>query len=226
MADEIAQQTHDLEDGLRVGAVRLERVEELAVSRRIMDELGETCRSEQRTWLRQNRLIRGLIRLFVTDVVSNSADRVEGFCSRHGIADHTGFVEHAREVSQTTVWFSREVEGLFNELKAFIYQFIINHSTVNRQDWRARKVVTGLFRAFWLNPLNLPNYVLMRARDELGVPYLRDIPITSVAGEVASRYHASPGFARLVADHIAGMSDRFALEEYRSLELPTPGQRF
>jgi dGTP triphosphohydrolase len=30
----------------------------------------------------------------------------------------------------------------------------------------------------------------------------------------------------LVADHIAGMSDRFALEEYRSLELPTPDQRF
>jgi len=226
VADEIAQQTHDLEDGLRVGAVRLERVEELAVSRRIMDELGETCRSEERTWLRQNRLIRGLIRLFVTDVVSNSADRVERFCSRCGIADHAGFLEHAREVSQTTVWFSREVEGLFDELKAFIYQFIINHSTVNRQDWRARKVVTGLYRAFWLNPLNLPNYVLMRARDELGVTYLRDIPITSVAGEVASRYHASPGFARLVADHIAGMSDRFALEEYRSLELPTPGQRF
>ena len=225
-ADEIAQQTHDLEDGLRAGLVRLERVEELEVSHRIMDELGEVYSSEGRAWLRQNLLIRGLIRLFVQDVVVSSADRIERYCSRNRIADHDGWIEHAREVSQTTIWFSPEVERLFDEIKAFIYQGIINHSTVNRQDWRARKVVTALFRAFWINPLNLPNYVLMRARDELGFPYLRDIPIKAVADEVTSRYHAAPGFARLVADHIAGMSDRFALEEYRSLELPTTGQRF
>ncbi len=225
-ADEIAQQTHDLEDGLRAGLVRLERVEELEVSHRIMDELGEVYSSEGRAWLRQNLLIRGLIRLFVQDVVVSSADRIERFCSRNRIADHDGWRDHARDVSQTTIWFSPEVERLFDEIKAFIYRGIINHSTVNRQDWRARKVVTALYRAFWLNPLNLPNYVLMRARDELGFPYLRDIPIAAVADEVASRYHANPGFARLVADHIAGMSDRFALEEYRSLELPTTGQIF
>ena len=38
------------------------------------------------------------------------------------------------------------------------------------------------------------------------------------------RYHAHPGFARLVVDHLAGMSDRFALEEYRALQLPSPEQ--
>ena len=48
----------------------------------------------------------------------------------------------------------------------------------------------------------------------------------AVAGEVASRYHSSPGFTRMVADHIAGMSDRFALEEYHSLEQPSTEQRF
>jgi dGTPase len=201
-------------------------VEELAVSRRVIDSLGDAYRDEQRTWLRQNLLIRGLIRLFVGDVVSAAATRLDRFCGRHAIEDRQDFIDRAREVSQTTVWFSSETEALFDELKAFIYQFIINHSSVNRQDWRARKVVTALFRAFWLNPLNLPNYVLLRARDELGFTHLRDIPIKAVAAEVTSRYHASPGFARLVADHIAGMSDRFALEEYRSLELPSPGQRF
>jgi dGTP triphosphohydrolase len=43
-----------------------------------------------------------------------------------------------------------------------------------------------------------------------------------VAGIVAERYHSTPGFARLIVDHLAGMSDRFALEEYRSLQLPSP----
>lgn len=224
--DEIAQQTHDLEDGLRAGSVSLNSVEELGAARRVIAELGDAYGAEGRRWLRQNLLIRGLIRLFVSDVVSTAAGRIERFCSRHTIADHDVWNLHAREISQTTVWFSSEVEELFGELKAFIYRFIINQSAVNRQDWRARKVVTALFRAFWTNPLTLPTYVLLRARDELDFPYLRDLPLASVADEVSSRYHASPGFARLVADHIAGMSDRFALEEYRALEQPTPGQTF
>jgi dGTPase len=225
-ADEIAQQTHDLEDGLRAGSVQLEKVQELAAARRVIEPIHERYHAERSRSLRQNLLIRGLIGLFVSDVISTSVVRIGAFLDRSSISDHAAWTKRAREVSQTTVWFSREVEELFADLKAFIYQFIINHSTVNRQDWRARKVVTALFKAFWANPLNLPNYVLLRARDELGFSYLRDIPIKSVAGEVTSRYHASPGFARLVADHIAGMSDRFALEEYRSLEQPTPSQRF
>ncbi len=129
-------------------------------------------------------------------------------------------------LSQTTVWFSGPVEDRFRELKSFIYRDIINHPQVNRQDWRARKVVAALFHAFWSNPLTLPSYVLLRAREELDLPYLRELELSAVAGAVTSRYHASPGFARLVADHIAGMSDRFALEEYRSLEQPTPDQVF
>lgn len=226
VADEIAQQTHDLEDGLRAGSVQLAAVESLAVARRVIEESGDLYRTENRRWRRQNLLIRGMIRLFVSDVIATSADRLERFCAGRGIADNRGYRRHAHEISQTAVWFSPTVEELFDELKAFIYRYIINHSRVNRQDWRARKVIVALFRAFWLSPLNLPEYVLLRARDELGFPYLRELPMASVADEVASRYHASPGFARLVADHVAGMSDRYALEEYRFLEQPDTDQRF
>ena len=226
VADEIAQQTHDLEDGLRAGSVAFEAVEELEISQRIIAKLGDQYRSENRRWLRQSTLIRELIGFFVTDVVDASARRIEAFLDRHRIGDHQAFVERAREVSQTTIWFSRDTQKLFDELKAFIYQFIINHIDVNRQDWRARKVITALYRAFWTNPLTLPSYVLLRARAELGFPYLRDVPLGSVADEVTGRYHASSGFARLITDHIAGMSDRFALEEFNSLEAPSLGQRF
>jgi dGTPase len=171
-------------------------------------------------------LIRELIGFFVRDVVESSALRIRTFADRHGIDDHDAFVRHAREVSQTTVALSSDVQGLFDELKAFIYQFIINHIDVNRQDWRARKVVASLYHAFWSNPLTLPSYVLLRAKTELGLGYLRDVPLAAVADEVAGRYHTSVGFARLIADHIAGMSDRFALEEYDSLEAPALDQRF
>jgi dGTP triphosphohydrolase len=39
---------------------------------------------------------------------------------------------------------------------------------------------------------------------------------------VATRYHGQPAFLRLIADHIAGMSDSFALKEYERLYLPFP----
>ncbi|MCP4899422.1 MAG: dNTP triphosphohydrolase [bacterium] len=226
IADEIAQQTHDLEDGLRAGSVGLMDVENLAVCRAVYDHIGATLDPTDSQYRRQDLLIRGMIDLFVSNVVRNSAAKIQHFLNRHSIQDRQAFLAHSHKLSQTTIWFSRDIAEIFRELKSFIYQFIINHPQVNRQDWRARKVITALFHAFWTNPLNLPSYVLLRANEEFGFPYLRDVPLKSVATEVTSRYHSSPGFARLVVDHIAGMSDRFALEEYQSLEQPTLEQRF
>lgn len=226
VADEIAQQTHDLEDGLRARSVGFEGVEQLEVARQVIEGLGEVYLGESRGWRRQNLLIRGLIALFVRDVIEHSARCLQKWISSGSICDAPSLRQLRTGLSPTTVWFSPEVFGLFQELKSFIYRFIINHPQVNRQDWRARKVMTTLFRAFWRNPLNLPSYVLLRATEELGFSYLRDVPLGRVAEEVRSRYHASSGFARLVVDHLAGMSDRFALEEFRSLEMPSPDQSF
>jgi dGTPase len=222
-ADEIAQQTHDLEDGLRAHAADLEEVEQLSIARRVMAESGPAYALE-RPWQRQNTLIRGVIRLFVSDVVDTSAARIGKFLDRHGISDHKAFVERSREISQTTVWFSSEIEELFHELKKFIYSRIINQGPVSRQDWRARRVLAALFRAYWSEPTVLPDYLLLRASEELGLPYLRDLPLKKIAATVAGRYHSASGFARLIVDHLAGMSDRFALEEYRALQLPSPDQ--
>ena len=221
VADEIAQQTHDLEDGLRAGSAALEEAEKLAVARRVIADAGAGY-SDERPWDRQNTLVRGIIRLFVMDVVVTSSARIDAFCERYGISSHEEYLLRAREVSQTTVWFSNEVEELFTELKTFIYSRIINQGPVSRQDWRARRVLTALFRAFWNEPSVLPDYLLMRAAEELHLPYLREIPLKRIAATVTERYHASPGFARLIVDHLAGMSDRFALEEYQALQLPSP----
>ena len=223
VADEIAQQTHDLEDGLRAHSVGLAEVEELRIARRVIDGIGPAYVGE-RPWIRQNTLIRGVIGLFVSDVGEASAGRISRFCILHEVSNHEEFISRAREVSQTTVWFSSEVEDLFNELKTFIYARIINQAPVSRQDFRARRVMTALFRAFWSAPSVLPDYLLLRANEELNLPFLRDLPLNRVAATVTDRYHACPGFARLIVDHLAGMSDRFALEEYRALELPSPDQ--
>ncbi len=226
IADEIAQQTHDLEDGLRAGSVELASIEELTAARLVVSRLGQRYVDEKQRWLRQSMIVRGLIDLLVNDVIITSAGRIEALIERLQISNHARFLECLAEISQSTISFSGDLDSCFLERKDFIYRFIINHPHVNRQDWRARKVVGALFKAYWKSPLNLPAYVLMRARDELGLPFLRDLPISSVAVEVSEGYHPNAGFARLVADHIAGMSDRFALEEYRSLEQPSPDQLY
>jgi dGTPase len=224
VADEIAQQTHDLEDGLRAGSVGLETVEELPAAQRVIADIGSERYYGERPWIRQNSLVRGLIRLFISDVVENSAARIARFLERHGVSDHADYSIRAREASQTTVWMSPRVAELFEELKSFIYSRIINQGPVSRQDWRARKVMTALFGAYWSEPAILPDYLLMRATEELELPYIRDLPLKLIAATVTERYHSTPGFARLIVDHLAGMSDRFALEEYRALHLPSPDQ--
>ncbi|MFH1176836.1 MAG: hypothetical protein V1750_05460, partial [Acidobacteriota bacterium] len=145
---------------------------------------------------------------------------INHIAARHQITDHAGWLAISATISATTVAFSRPVQALFGELKGFIYRFIINHQEVNRQDHRARRVIAGLFRAYYENPLLLPTYALLRFHEISGRPYLRDVLISQIPAEVAQHYHSDARFVRLIADHLAGMSDRFALEEFASLYHP------
>lgn len=221
LADEIAQQTHDLEDGMHAGVVALPEVERLAAAEAVIERA--VLDGERRRWRRTAILQRGLIHLFVTDAIRTSARNIARTAQRHGIEDHDGWQSIADQIPATTVTVSRRVGAMLAELKAFIYRRIINHEQVNRQDHRARLVITKLFRAFYDNPLNLPTYVLLRFHELTGRSYLRDLQLSEIPAEVASHYQANPLFVRLIVDHLAGMSDRYALEEYEALYHPSGG---
>ncbi len=220
LADEIAQQTHDLEDGLYADAVSLAEIEELDAVRAVIDHAGDRYRNERSRWRRAAMLQRGLIHMFVTDAIRNTIRRVNAVARKHGVEDRAGWLAVADGIPAATASFSPKVAKLFAGLKAFIYRFIINHQEVNRQDHRARLVVSGLFKAYWENPLTLPTYVLLRFHEETGRPYLRDVPIPQIPAEVERHYRPEPRFPRLLVDHLAGMSDRYALEEYAALYHP------
>lgn len=222
-ADEIAQQTHDLEDGLANEAVSLAAVERLALVSRALAILGEGYRRERSAFRRAAALQRTLIHLLVTDTVRATAHRLENLATRAGLADRPSWQRHLASQREELVGFSSEVEPLFLELKAFVYQFIINHQEVNLQDHRAHLVLTGLFRAYYTNPLTLPPYVLWRFAEVSGRPYLRDLPHGQAQSEVATHYHRDPRFVRVLVDHLAGMSDRFALAEFEKLYHPSAG---
>jgi dGTPase len=221
LADEIAQQTHDLEDGLHAGAVTLDDVEHLRAAAVVIERAGHRYGEERSRFRRAAMLQRGLIHLFITDAIQTSARNVRRTAERNGVADHAGWLAIADGISASTVALSRRVGEWLSELKGFIYQAIINHHEVNRQDHRATLVITGLFRAYHDNPLTLPMYVLLRFHELSGRAYLRDLPFARISGEIAEHYRGDARFVRLIVDHLAGMSDRFALEEHEALYHPT-----
>jgi dGTPase len=88
---------------------------------------------------------------------------------------------------------------------------------VSRHDGRAQHVVTALFGAYYKNPRLLPDYVLLRYKEIAGVPYLRDVPLKHIDAEITANYHKRPLFLRCIADHLAGMTDSYAVADFDSL---------
>jgi len=222
LADEIAQQAHDLEDGLRAGEVDFGAVERLHISREVIGRLGDTYGAMKQQYRRQNTLIRGLIHLLVTNVIRASWARLNAWSEERGLGQERDLRRELQQLPSGAVTFSEKGMRLFDNLKEFIYRYIINSFYVNRSDGRARHFVTALFRSYYTNPRQLDSYVLLRCRDLMKRPYLRDFGLNEVDQEIRRHYHDNPAFVRLVADHIAGMTDKYALDEYERLYSPYP----
>jgi len=221
LADEIAQQTHDLEDGLANGAVSVEEAERLPLVRSTIDQLGPSYRQARSSFLKAATLQRALIHRLVADAVRTTAQRLAAFGEAHKLRNRADWQAALPELGYEAVSFSPDLAPAFAELKGFVYQSIINHQLVNLQDHRAQLVLAGLFRAYYMNPLTLPPYVLLRFAELSGRPYLRDVPFGQAQEEIRLHYHPDPRFVRVLVDHLAGMSDRYALSQWETLYHPT-----
>lgn len=188
MADEIAQRTHDLEDGLRAGLVALEDVRELEVIRRVEDRLraGNAAIRENQPY--RSQLISALINFLVTDLLEESLGQI------------ANFVEQKKRTSSfdcMLIKFSAEVDPLQKQLNQFIYEKIIYMPEVRKSDDEAREVLLQLYLSYVKNPGLLP---------------------AAVQDRMKNSGNADPALVpRLVADHIAGMTDYYAISEVKRL---------
>ena len=210
-SDEIAQQTHDLEDGIALAGE--DAIEALAVSRAARSARG----TGREPAVRRGSLIRGMIATFTSDLVAASRARIEKWLEDNRISTPDEFFARRDHLPGDLVGFSSEGKRLYAELKEFVYRHIIHSFPVSRHDGRARRVVGGVFRAYSENPRLLPDSVLEGLRQELGVRFLREVPLPDVKAETASNYAPRPEFYRAIADHIAGMTDSYCIAEYREL---------
>ena len=183
IADEIAQRTHDLEDGVRAGLVEMQEVRKLEIVQLAERKFRFEFDSTDDAYFYQNRLTSSMINLLVDDVIETAFEGIDAFYQEK---------QRLTFFDRLIVDFSPELDPLQKALNKFIYQNIIYRPMVNNADDLLRGVLLMLFQAFALNPELLPN--------------------PSKSDPDGKEFQATP---RLICDHIAGMTDFFALSAYK-----------
>ena len=103
-------------------------------------------------------------------------------------------VDDIRSLSSNVVTHSKAMQAKNRELKDFLYNNLYRHWRVMRMASKARRFLTQLFQLYLEEPRLLPRQTQARLEDET--------------------------LHRLVCDYVAGMTDRYALQEYQKLYDP------
>jgi dGTPase len=156
LADEIAYNNHDVDDGLRSGLLDLDTLAELGiVSRHMKAALREFPRLAGRRLVHET--VRRMIDTLVTDLIRTSAGNIRR-------AAPASIAEVRR--APALIAFSPRVLAETRELKRFLHDNLYRHPRVLRTSNKARRLVSDLFGAFLAKPRLLPADFQARARED------------------------------------------------------------
>jgi len=186
VADEIAYDSHDLDDGLTGGLL-----DEADLAKK-SDLWRRTCRAQDiksiktSTQLKRYQVIRAIINAQVTDVIAESEKNLKKFRIR---SPHD-----VRKMPQKAVKFSKKMEQLRKPLRKYLFDNLYHHYRVVRMANKASRFIHELFKIYLDKPEQLPPTTRSRLRK--GDPHVA------------------------ICDYIAGMTDRYALDEYKKFFEP------
>jgi dGTPase len=184
LADDIAYNNHDIDDGLRAG---LFAVADLAAVPLVGPIFAEVA--ARYPGLDESRLIHEAIRRVIDRMVRDLIAETR----RKLAVSRVKTVDEVRRLGEPVAAFSPAMRNHDRALKRFLHERMYRHYRVNRMSSKARRVVRELFQLFLAEPECLP-------------------------GEWRSLTGGNKvETARVVADYLAGMTDRFALDEHRRL---------
>lgn len=201
LADEIAYNNHDIDDGLRSGLLTTAQLEELDFYARHRHEVEQVFPGiGGRRAI--NETIRRMINALIVDLIDTSRQRIEDAELKS--------IDDVRNAPRPLIAFSDAMRADATLLKQFLRENLYQHYQVNRMTSKARRIVTELFNAFISEPnLLSPDY---QYEGESDGSYKREEKIKSKNGVDVGAVQA-----RKVADYIAGMTDRYAIREHRRL---------
>ena len=189
LADEVAYNSHDLDDGLRSELVAIGDLLEL-------ESFAAPYLEVRRRWtdLPARRVIHEVVRRMidaqVTDLIETSRERIDDAAPRD--------IDDVRAASHPLIAFSGTFRARHLRTKRFLRKHLYRHERVRRMTTEAGRVIRALFDSLFGDPGLLPANTSNQVRE-----------LESV--------HGTAGRARGIADYIAGMTDRFALSEHARL---------
>ncbi|ELX12192.1 deoxyguanosinetriphosphate triphosphohydrolase-like protein [Janthinobacterium sp. HH01] len=182
LADEIAYNSHDIDDGLRSGLITIEQLEQVEFFARLWRDVQQTFPG-----LSGRRAIYETLRRLITaladDLIVTSSALLADAAPKN--------LDEVR-ASPPLIRFSDPMRKDATELKRFLRENLYRHYKVNRMRVKASRIVRELYHAFMAEPVLLP-------------PDYQE-----KSGDVGKQ-------ARMIADYIAGMTDRYAIREHRRL---------
>ena len=189
LADEIAYNNHDVDDGLRAGLITLDDLCEVRLVRRHA-EVVRAAYPQLSARRAIHEIIRRMINEVVIDVIRTSAELLHAAAPANidAVRAHKGVLIAMRE----------DIGAQHLELKQFLRERVYRHHRVLRMTSKAKRVLEALFSAFMSDVRLMPEEYCDAARH------------TEAA-------EGPRGRARIVADYVAGMTDRYAILEHRRL---------
>ena len=148
IADDIAYNNHDIDDGLRAGLFDLSDLEDVAVVGSVLHDVNARHPSIDRSRV-VHETIRRLISLMIGDVVSESRRRL-------GETSPTS-VDEVRQCDRPVVGMSDEMIAADRALKEFLFANMYRHDMVNQMSSRGRQIVADIFRVYLDEPGRLPD---------------------------------------------------------------------
>jgi len=185
IADDIAYNNHDVDDGVQAGLFTLDDLADVPL-------IGPVLHGVRRDWpdiddrMIRIEAVRRMIGAMVEDVLAETEARIE--------AANIRSTEAVRTADRMLVAFSPAMLADLGVLRKFLFERMYRHYRVNRTRSQARRLLAEMFQLFMAEPSTLP-------------------PEWSVRADVADEAKR----ARAVCDYIAGMTDRYAIEEHRKL---------